>query len=74
MPEEVVMSSSARPDPTPAPPAPELEELVVEDDTPPRGASSELPLEADLADVLDQRRDLDDLDDFDAAEVFDATD
>lgn len=70
------MNTSARPEPTPEVPAPELEELVVEDDTPIGRVAAELPLEANVADVLDQRRELDDLDDAEVfdAEVFDATD
>lgn len=69
------MSISARPDPAPEVPVPELEleELVVADDMPIGRAAPELPMEADVADVLDQRRELDDTDDFDL-EVFDATD
>jgi len=65
------MSIAARPDPTPEVPAPELEELVVEDDAPISRAAPEMPIEADPADVLDQRRELDDLDE---PELFDATD
>jgi hypothetical protein len=68
------MSISARPDPVPELPAPEFEELVVEDDTPIERVAADMPLEADVADVLDQRRELADLDDLDDAEVFDATD
>jgi hypothetical protein len=46
---------------------------MVDDDRPIAPVASELPLEADVADVLDQRRELD-VDLLDDLEVFDATD
>jgi hypothetical protein len=68
------MSISARPEPVTEIPAPEFEELMVEDDRPVERPVADMPLEADVADVLDQRRELDWIDDLADAEVFDATD
>jgi hypothetical protein len=70
------MSISARPEPVTESeiPAPEFEELIVDDDRPVERPVADMPLEADVADVLDQRRELDWIDDLAEADVYDATD
>jgi hypothetical protein len=56
---EVAMDTRTAHEPLPEVTAPDLDDFVVEDDVPAPAETEELPLEADPADVLDQRRALD---------------